>query len=726
MNWRNTSIDRKVTITTLATTGAALVLAAGSLIGYELTTFRRSIHEKVDLLGRIVASNSTAALAFQNLPEAEAVLGSLRSESDITGAALYRADGVLLASYPPERPRTSLPAAAGEGSRFADGRLELFAPAVESGVRQGTLYLECDLRSLGERARLYAGIVAAVAALSLLAAWLVATRLQRSISGPILSLVQTAQTISRGKDYTVRAPKWSDDDIGLLTDAVNHMLDRTQEQERGLRRSEERFAIAVSGSSDGLWDWPDPAADEVWWSPRFRELLGMPAGDESGTPAEFLDQLSPDAAKEFHATMQEHFRSRSPFRFVFSTQSGAGARWFRMRGQAIRDAAGRVVRFAGSLSDITIRTNMETALRASEQKYLDLFENAPDMYVTVEVRSGLITESNRTLAAMLGVPREEVPGSAFRDLFDELSKSAADDTLSSLRSEGSVKDVELVLRTRSRGRIATIMNMSAVRNASGAIVHGRVVLRDNRERKRAEQKLRHYANVLARSNQDLDDFAYAASHDLRAPLRAIDNLTQWIEDDLGPGLPEEGARHLRRMRQRVDRMDRLLDDLLQYSRVGRNLGDPERVDVNGLVEEIVELLAPPAPFQVVVENPLPELVTYRAPLRQVLLNLVANALEHHDRRDGRVSIAAHDLGEFVEFEVADDGPGIPAEHHERVFKMFQTLRPRDQKEASGIGLALVKKTVEGRSGRVTLRSSETGGATFAFTWPKTERVEAMV
>jgi hypothetical protein len=91
-----------------------------------------------------------------------------------------------------------------------------------------------------------------------------------------------------------------------------------------------------------------------------------------------------------------------------------------------------------------------------------------------------------------------------------------------------------------------------------------------------------------------------------------------------------------------------------------------------------------------------------------------------------VSIAAHDLGEFVEFEVADDGPGIPAEHHERVFKMFQTLRPRDQKEASGIGLALVKKTVEGRSGRVTLRSSETGGATFAFTWPKTERVEAMV
>jgi signal transduction histidine kinase len=108
----------------------------------------------------------------------------------------------------------------------------------------------------------------------------------------------------------------------------------------------------------------------------------------------------------------------------------------------------------------------------------------------------------------------------------------------------------------------------------------------------------------------------------------------------------------------------------------------------------------------------------------VLLNLVVNAIEHHDRADGCVEIRARDLGEFVEFEVADDGPGIAPEHHERVFRMFQTLVPRDHKEASGIGLALVKKTVEGHQGRVTLHSSESGGAAFSFTWPKSERVVA--
>ena len=155
MSWQTTPIDRKVAMTTLATTCAALILTAGSLIGYELLTFKRSIHEKIDLLGRIVASNSTAALAFRAEDEAEALLGSLRTEADITGAALYDAEGQLFVTYPPDRSRHTLPSRAGTGSRFAEGRLELFAPAIEAGVPQGTLYLEYDLASLldGPRAR---------------------------------------------------------------------------------------------------------------------------------------------------------------------------------------------------------------------------------------------------------------------------------------------------------------------------------------------------------------------------------------------------------------------------------------------------------------------------------------------------------------------------------------------------------------------------------------------
>lgn len=725
MSWRTIPIDRKVAMTTLVATSAALILTAGSLIGFELLTFKRSIYEKIDLLGRIVASNSTAALAFRSEQEAAALLGSLRTEADITGAALYDSDGNLFATYPPNRSLHTLPARTTSGFRFTQGRLELFTPAIEAGVPQGTLYLEYDLRGLRDRARLYAGIVAIVAAVSMVVAWFVSSRLQRSIAGPILSLVRTAQTVSQGHDYSVRAQKWSDDDIGLLTDAFNHMLDRTQEQEQSLKQSEERFAIAVNGSSDGLWDWKDLPSDSVWWSPRFRELVGMELKGDTGTLAEFLEKIMPEDREAFHSAMTAHFRDGIPFQFEFSIVLDGAARWCRMRGQAQRDGTGRVVRVAGSLTDITAQKTMQMALRSSEAKYLDLFENAPDMYLTVEARSGRIVDTNRTLAAMLGIPREEIADSLFAELFAASSRETADHALRTLRSEGSVKDVELVLLTPSGRDLESTMNISAVRDSLGRIIHGRVVLRDNRERKRAERELRHYANVLARSNQDLDDFAYAASHDLRAPLRAIDSLALWIEEDLGPNLTEEGRRHLQRMRQRVDRMDRLLDDLLQYSRVGRKSGDVESVDSQRLTQEIIEMLSPPAPFQVLIETPLPALVTYRAALRQVILNLVSNAIKHHDRPDGRIMISARDMGDLVEFEVADDGPGIPAEHHERVFKMFQTLKPRDHKEASGIGLALVKKAVEVRGGRVTLRSSVGGGAAFAFTWPKVEPEEAV-
>ncbi|MFC1707780.1 ATP-binding protein [Planctomycetota bacterium] len=244
-----------------------------------------------------------------------------------------------------------------------------------------------------------------------------------------------------------------------------------------------------------------------------------------------------------------------------------------------------------------------------------------------------------------------------------------------------------------------------------------VTLRDVTAWKQAQE-------ALERANAELDGFVYAVSHDLKAPLRAVDNLTQWIAEDLGDQLDGDTRKHMDLLRSRVDRMSALIADLLTYSRVGHEEAEVEELDVGDLVREISFLLDPPAGFEIVIAPDLPTIRSPNAPLQQVLSNLVSNALTHHHRKDGRIEVAAREQGVFVELSVADDGPGIPPEQHERAFGMFQTLRSRDEVEGSGIGLALVKKTVEHHGGTVRLLSSGTGGATFRFTWPRSTGIDS--
>ncbi|MCB0186390.1 MAG: hypothetical protein KDE31_19115, partial [Caldilineaceae bacterium] len=215
-------------------------------------------------------------------------------------------------------------------------------------------------------------------------------------------------------------------------------------------------------------------------------------------------------------------------------------------------------------------------------------------------------------------------------------------------------------------------------------------------------------------------FAYVASHDLKAPLRGIDSLAMWISEDAADRLPVASREHLVKLRARVGRMERLLEDLLTYSRVGRRDGQAETVETAALVRDIVDLLAVPAGFTVTIAPNMPVLHTLRAPLELVFRNLIGNAVKHHNQpTSGCIWVEARERGEFVEFRVRDNGPGIEAQHHERIFNMFQTLRPRDEVEGSGMGLALVKKTVEHQGGRVRVESAVGEGAAFYFLWPGT-------
>jgi PAS domain S-box-containing protein len=241
--------------------------------------------------------------------------------------------------------------------------------------------------------------------------------------------------------------------------------------------------------------------------------------------------------------------------------------------------------------------------------------------------------------------------------------------------------------------------------------------RSLRERNELLSALEKRSRALTRSNSELEQFVYAASHDLRAPLRAIQMLSEWIESDLADIEKPEVSEQLVLLRKRVARMTGLLDDLLEYSRVGREQHALRQVDTRQLLSEILEVLALPEGFTLEVPAEMPIVETSEPALKQVFSNLIGNAVTHHDQGRGVIRIAAEDRGELLEFTVSDDGPGIAPKFHDRVFQVFQTLRPRDRVEGSGLGLALVKKAVESAGGKISLHS-ESRGCTFRFTWPK--------
>ena len=223
---------------------------------------------------------------------------------------------------------------------------------------------------------------------------------------------------------------------------------------------------------------------------------------------------------------------------------------------------------------------------------------------------------------------------------------------------------------------------------------------------------------LLQSNRELDQFAYITAHDLKAPLRAIASLSEWIEEDINGSITTETQAQMHLLRSRVYRMQALLDSLLEYARSGRRKALIVPVDINLLLTEIIQVLAPPATFAIEIISPLPTFNTRRQSLKQVFTHLIDNAIRHHPTEMGTVKISAIDLSDRYEFTIADNGEGIEPEFQEKIYTIFQTLKARDLQENIGAGLAIVKKIVIAEGGEIQLESSAGSGAIFRFTWLK--------
>jgi signal transduction histidine kinase len=222
-------------------------------------------------------------------------------------------------------------------------------------------------------------------------------------------------------------------------------------------------------------------------------------------------------------------------------------------------------------------------------------------------------------------------------------------------------------------------------------------------------------------NTELQDFAYIVSHDLKAPLRAVSQLAYWISEDYAEVLDEDGKEHLNLLSGRVKRMDALINGILQYSRLGRAKEKQDEIDLDKTLPSIIETLAPPENIQITIEDELPEIVGNKTHMEQVFQNLIGNAIKFMDKPEGLITIGCRDEGSHWEFRITDNGPGIDEKYHERIFKIFQTLVPRDEHESTGIGLTLVKKTIDQYDGKVWVESEVGKGSSFLFSLPKIRR-----
>ncbi|PSB53825.1 histidine kinase [filamentous cyanobacterium Phorm 6] len=382
-------------------------------------------------------------------------------------------------------------------------------------------------------------------------------------------------------------------------------------------------------------------------------------------------------------------------------------------------------------NDISDRKCSEIALAESAQRFRDTFEQAAVGMAQSSV-DGKLLLVNQKLCEILGYSHQELIEKKFQEITFPEDLGNELELLSQLLA-GEIENYCVEKRyIRKDGEcVWSNLTVSLLRKQNGTqFLMG--VVEDIRERKQAEESLRLRAqeltwmanslaktsNVLRKRNQELDQFAYVVSHDLKAPLRAIANLSSWIEEDLSDAMTEDTVHQMNLLRGRVHRMEGLIEGLLQYSRVGRIQVASETVKVENLLAEIIDSLAPPSGFEVKVEAGMPTFVTEKLPLQQVFANLISNAIKHNRSESGYVNISVKELETFYEFAVADDGPGIAPQYHDKVFVIFQTLEARDKVENTGIGLSLVKKIVEAQGGSISLESAEGEGATFRFTWPK--------
>lgn len=315
-----------------------------------------------------------------------------------------------------------------------------------------------------------------------------------------------------------------------------------------------------------------------------------------------------------------------------------------------------------------------------------LFQNTQSVFSTeVFIRTGYIF-----LIGLLG------------GLFSKDSLENIKDRLKVRNSEKALLKARMELENKVKERTSELARSNELLKEEVAV------------RKKAEEKQAAMLQELEKSNSELESFAYIVSHDLKAPLRAIASISDWLSEDLADKINEDSREQLALIKNRVGRLRDLIDGILRFSKVGRVPEEKEIIAAEQLVKEVLDILCVPDNIKIEIGSSLPHILFEKTLLTQVFQNLLSNAIKYIDKPQGIIRINAEQEGSAVTFSVCDNGPGIEERHHEKIFQIFQTINARDEVESTGVGLTIVKKIIENAGGKIWLKSTPGQGTCFYF------------
>jgi PAS domain S-box-containing protein len=726
------SIRRKLLAAIMGTSLTVLALTCVAFISYEVITFRKNMVRGLTTRAEIIAANSTAALAFHNEADATEVLSAFKKDPRMVAACLYDKDGKILAKYPATAPTEQFPQSPGmAGSRFEKDAFVLFVPVIRANRQLGTVYIKSDLTALTERYRLYSVLVLFVIASSILLAYALSTWLQRRIAEPILNLTSTARGVSEKRDYSLRTRKVSDDEIGLLTDSFNDMLGEIQRRETSLRESAARMRSILESALDCIVTM-DHEGKIVEFNPAAEATFGYKRSEAVGTP--LADLLIPPALRERHRRGLAKYLATGEAPVLGKqlelTAVRADGSEFPVELAITRIPQEGPAMFTGFIRDITERKRVEQTLRKSEERFRTLVQAAPNAIVMVD-RTGKIILVNSQAERLFGHSPEELMGQSIEMLVPERFRGEhpgyRKNFFSDLRPRVMGAGRDLFGLRKDGSEVPVEIGLTPVETEEGTFVMSTIV--DITERKRAEEQIRRLnaeleQRVIERTAQleasikELEAFSYSVSHDLRAPLRAIDGFSSAVLEDYGNKLDSQGKRYLERARAATQRMGSLIDDLLNLSRLSRAPIQHQKVDLGEIATQIAAELKQSQPERNVSFIIADGLVAEGDAelLRVVLDNLLRNAWKYSSKHPtATIEVGSiNNDGKCVYF-VRDDGAGFDMAHSNLLFVPFQRLHRQIDFEGTGVGLATVHRIIQRHDGQLWAESAVEKGATFYFT-----------
>lgn len=511
---------------------------------------------------------------------------------------------------------------------------------------------------------------------------------------------------------------YSEEDVNLLSSlsvAVVQAFMRKR-AERALRRSEELLRVAAMAAEIGMWHWT-PGTNDVEVTANWRQLFGIQP-DAQVTFETWRNALHPDdrddAVKALNTASQQHREFNKEYRVV---RPDGSVRWLVDRGRAWYDESGRPIGMAGVNVDITNRKRMEQSLRESEQKYRELFEKMHESLFVIETitdeggrpKDWRYVEVNPQTERFMGMSHEQMIGQLYSEVVAH-PDPAWIALLGNVALTGEPIAQEMYSRTRGRW-----LDIKAYSPRPG---HTAVLFTDISDRKQAEEERERLLEELKRSNTELEQFAYVASHDLQEPLRMVSSYVQLLQQKYAGVLDAKADRYIHYAVDGAQRMQKLIEGLLAYSRISRRGAEFRPIDTNMVFSAAVSNLSVfiRENSATISRDDLPLVTGDETQLVQLLQNLISNAIKYkRPDRAPRVHISAtHEGNEYI-FSVRDNGIGIDTKYYDRIFQIFQRLHARTEYEGTGIGLALCKRIVERHHGRIWVESIPGEGSTFFFT-----------